>query len=105
MTGINCSGKPGTRAFTVAVAPGAGVADSVAVAVSGADADAEAEPDPDAAGVDGVDCDEASVGEGAAEPPEGGVHAEAATATLAASRANPRDRGVPKSFTGYPSVG
>ncbi|MGJ3192826.1 hypothetical protein [Paenarthrobacter sp. FR1] len=36
------------------------------------------------------DCEEAPVGDGAAEPLGDGVHAEAATATVAASRANPR---------------
>ncbi|WP_429390632.1 hypothetical protein [Paenarthrobacter sp. TE4293] len=100
ITGMSFSGKPGTSAFTVAVAPGAGVADAVDAAVPAADAELEPVGDDDA-----DDGDEESVGEGAAEPPGDGVHAEAATATLTASRANPRDRGVPKTFTGDPSGG
>ncbi|WP_256212859.1 hypothetical protein [Arthrobacter sp. yr096] len=85
MTGMSCSGKPGTSAFTVAVVPGAGVADSVKPVVSGTGDDAEpAGDDAD----DGVDV---PVGDGAAEPSDDGVHAEAATATPTASRANPRD--------------
>ncbi|MGO4432647.1 hypothetical protein AB4Y88_04890 [Paenarthrobacter sp. RAF9] len=87
MTGISCCGKPGTKAFTVAVASGAG-------AVVPGDAVAEDVAEPDGVGAaldeDEDDAEAASLGDGAAEPPVDGVQAEAATATLTASRANPR---------------
>ncbi len=89
MTGISCSGNPGTSALTVAVAFGSGVLDSVKPVVSGEAVLLawEAVADGDGAEVD----EEVPVGDGAAELPGDGVHAEAATATLTASRANPRD--------------
>ncbi|MGR0160944.1 hypothetical protein [Paenarthrobacter nitroguajacolicus] len=90
MTGMSCSGKPGTSAFTVAVASGAGAGDSVAEVDSGE----AVEPEADVDGVDVVVVDdgvEVLEADGAAEPPGDCVHAEAAKATLTASRANPRD--------------
>ena len=88
ITGMSCSGKPGTSAFTVAVASGAAAGVSVNEVVSG-DA-VEPEADDDGVGV-ADDGEEALVADGAAEPPGDGVHAEAAKATLTASRVNPRD--------------
>lgn len=89
MTGISCAGKPGTSAFTVAVVSGAGAGDSVNVVVSGEAVD----PETDGDGVDvaWVDAEAAPDVDGAAVPPGDGVHADAAKATLTASRANPRD--------------
>ncbi|XBO25200.1 hypothetical protein ABI796_08040 [Paenarthrobacter aurescens] len=89
MTGMSCAGKPGTSALTVAVASGAGAGVSVKVVVSGEAVEPETEVD--GVGDACVDADAAPGVEGAAEPPGDGVHAEAAKATLAASRANPRD--------------
>jgi len=88
MTGMSCWGKPGTSAFTVAVASGTGAVVPVEAVAEGA-----AEPDGVAAALDvaGDDVEAAPLGDGAAEPPVDGVQAEAATATLTASRANPRD--------------
>ncbi|WP_348651494.1 hypothetical protein [Paenarthrobacter nitroguajacolicus] len=92
MTGMSFSGNPGTSALTVAVASGAGAPDSVAPVVWG-----DAVLPPEEAVPVGVEVDEAGDDEelpeadGAAEPLGDGVHAEAATATLTASRANPRD--------------
>ncbi|WP_315973383.1 hypothetical protein [Paenarthrobacter sp. JL.01a] len=95
MTGISFSGNPGTSALTVAVAFGSGVVDSVKPVVSGEGSllGDEALPVGDTLpDGDGVEVDEdAPDDDGAAEPPVDGVHAEAATATLTASRANPRD--------------
>lgn len=99
ITGISCCGKPSTSAPTVAVALGAGAGavllpEGVAVA--------------DALPVEGEDETEALddvPGEGAAEPPDGWVHAEAVTATHTASRASPRVRAVPESFTGMSFLG
>ncbi|WP_309074317.1 hypothetical protein [Paenarthrobacter sp.] len=88
MTGMSCSGKPGTSAFTVAVASGTGAGVSVNEVVSG-----EAvvpESDDDGVGV-ADDGEEELVADGAAVPPGDGVQAEAAKATLTASRVNPRD--------------
>lgn len=88
MTGMSCSGKPGTSAFTVAVASGAGWGVSVNAVVSGEAVEPEGDDGVGAAVDDGED---ALVSDGAAVPPGDGVHAEAAKATLTASRANPRD--------------
>ena len=86
ITGMSCSGKPGTKAPTVAVAPGTGPADAVAPGACDEDEEEageegaaveESEELPDAGGADGLLVD--------------GVQAETARATLAASRANPRD--------------
>ncbi len=88
MTGMSCSGKPGTSALTVAVASGAAAGVSVNEVVSGEAVEPEA--DDDGVGV-ADDGEEALEADGAAEPPGDGVHADAAKATLTASRANPRD--------------
>lgn len=89
ITGMSCAGNPGTKAFTVAVASCAGVADSVGAVVPGEAV--EPAPEVDGVGVEAGEADEEPDADGAAEPPGDGVHAEAAKATLTASRANPRD--------------
>lgn len=92
MTGMSFSGNPGTSALTVAVALASGALDSVKPVVSGAGVLLAGEAVPAGDGADEADEDEAApVGDGPAEPLGDGVHAEAATATLTASRANPRD--------------
>lgn len=100
ITGMSCSGKPGTKAPTVAVAPGTGPADAD---VSGAFDEDDAEAGEEGAAVE--ESEEFPDADGAAGLLVGGVQAETARATLAASRANPRDRGVPKSFTGVSFLG
>nr|WP_314326379.1 hypothetical protein [Paenarthrobacter ilicis] len=103
MTGISCWGNPGTSALTVAVEPGTGAAEPlVGAGVTVAEAD---DADVGALALEVVPADGEPLGDDPALVSGAGVHAEAATATLTASRANPRDRGVPKSFTGYPSWG
>ncbi|VXB62749.1 hypothetical protein ARTHRO9V_160413 [Arthrobacter sp. 9V] len=89
MTGMSCAGKPGTNALTVAVVSGAGAGVSVKVVVSGEAVDPDAEDD--GVGVAWVDAEAVPGVDGDAEPPGDGVHADAAKATLTASRANPRD--------------
>lgn len=89
MTGMSCAGNPGTSAFTVAVVSGAGAGVSVNVVVSGEAVEPEAEDD--GVGAAWVDAEAVPDVDGAAEPPGDGVHADAAKATLTASRANPRD--------------
>ncbi|GLU61004.1 hypothetical protein Pure05_35150 [Paenarthrobacter ureafaciens] len=99
MTGINCWGKPSTSAPTVAVALGAG-AGAVLLPEGVAVAEAlPAEGDAETGALDDVP------EEGAAEPPDGWVQAEAVMATPTASRASPRVRGVPESFTGMSFLG
>jgi hypothetical protein len=86
ITGMSCSGKPGTRAPTVAVAPGAGSADPEEPGVC--------DEDEEAAGEEGADVEESEElpdPEAASGLVVDGVQAETARATLAASRANPRD--------------
>ena len=85
ITGMSCSGKPGTRAPTVAVAPGAGTADPEEPGVCDEDEEAGEE------GVAVEEPEEFADPEVAAGLVVDGVQAETARATLAASRANPRD--------------
>lgn len=78
--------------MTVAVALASGALDSVKPVVSGEGVLLTGDAVPAGDGADEADEDEAApVGDGPAEPLGDGVHAEAATATLTASRANPRD--------------
>ena len=78
--------------MTVAVALASGALDSVKPVVSGEGVLLAGDAVPAGDGADEADVDEAApVGDGPAEPLGDGVHAEAATATLTASRANPRD--------------
>lgn len=92
MTGMSFSGNPGTSALTVAVALGSGALDSVNPVVSGEGVLLAEDAVPEGEGAGEADEDEAApVDDGAAEPLGDGVHAETATATLTASRANPRD--------------
>ncbi|MGO4589804.1 hypothetical protein [Paenarthrobacter sp. 2TAF44] len=85
ITGMSCSGKPGTKAPTVAVAPGTGPADPDE---SGACVEDEGDAGEDGAAVE--ESEELPDADGAGLL-VGGVQAETARATLAASRANPRD--------------
>ncbi|BCW35668.1 hypothetical protein StoSoilA2_17240 [Arthrobacter sp. StoSoilA2] len=86
ITGMSCSGKPGTKAPTVAVAPGTGPADAD---VSGACDDDGSEAGEEVVAVEeSGEFPDAGV---AAGLPGDGVQAETARATLAASRVNPRD--------------
>ena len=78
--------------MTVAVALASGALDSVKPVVSGEGVLLAGDAVPAGDAADEADEDEAApVGDGPAEPLGDGVHAEAATATLTASRANPRD--------------